>query len=409
LAKINSREYLSSKISVVFNDKFPDGYQNNVKWWGNFSRKRLHSKNDDGTPKLLTMDVDFGNECSLACPTCFRRDDRVDIIEGPYSLSNAEIISYIKQAKNLGLVSIKILGRGEPFQNTEFLPFLREMRDLGIGVGIFTKGAVLGEDFLAEKYNGYHYSIRTGYDLAKKVYELGHAVYLNFTSFNDDIANRMVGGYPTYASVRNKALINLVEAGFNKYQSPFIPTRLSLINAPFSAETLGEVHDIYKWARQRNIYCVSCPTALSGKGLDAHQKESGENYAEFIEKVQIEYSKIYVYAIRSNLISLESFLQDGPHIYAGAHPCHQVAAGFYLQLSGQVVQCPGRICKDTTFAKDIRGKNLKNIWLHSPNGKMAAQGRKYNYHCVARDGISLPKNFYDRVRELTMQELSRQH
>ena len=35
--------------------------------------------------------------------------------------ANKEIYDYIKQAKKLGLKEIKILGRGEPFQNKKFL------------------------------------------------------------------------------------------------------------------------------------------------------------------------------------------------------------------------------------------------------------------------------------------------
>jgi hypothetical protein len=147
----NSKKYLESTIPVKFtingeNVIYPTGHVNNVKYWGNISRENLHSLNSDGTPKLLTMDVDFGDVCSLKCPECFRRDDKVDIITKENQLSEKEIIEYIKQAKTLGLQSVKILGRGEPFQNPNFLGFLQAMTDLDIGVGIFTKGMVLGWD-----------------------------------------------------------------------------------------------------------------------------------------------------------------------------------------------------------------------------------------------------------------------
>ena len=118
----NSKELLSSKIPVIFKDMgngqiFPKGHVNDVRWWGNISRKDLHSCLPDGTAKLLTMDVDIGDECSLRCSHCFRRDTRFDTIKLGKCLTHEEIVNYIKDAKKLGLKEIKILGRGEPFEN----------------------------------------------------------------------------------------------------------------------------------------------------------------------------------------------------------------------------------------------------------------------------------------------------
>lgn len=83
----NSKNFLSEKISPIFFDKgkgkiFPDNYVNNVMWWGNIPREELHSLLPDGTAKLLTMDVDIGDTCSLNCPHCFRRDPRFDTLRG---------------------------------------------------------------------------------------------------------------------------------------------------------------------------------------------------------------------------------------------------------------------------------------------------------------------------------------
>ena len=87
---INKKDAIMSllkNIPVIFPGQFPDGYKNNVKYWGNISREDLHSTLPDGTAKLITLDIDIGDACSLRCPACFRRDDRFDIVNKENKLS----------------------------------------------------------------------------------------------------------------------------------------------------------------------------------------------------------------------------------------------------------------------------------------------------------------------------------
>lgn len=404
---MNSKSHLEQSFPVMFPDKMPAGYINDVLYWGNIPRTELYKTLPDGTPAMQMMDVDFGDVCSLNCPHCFRRDDRNDILKNP--LSDEQIIDYIRQGKELGVKSVKILGRGEPFQNPEFLNFLRTMTDMDIGVCIFTKGTVLGDDNMAVYYNE-KYGIKSARGLADAVKELKTAILLNFMSFDDDISSKMVGNVPGYVEKRNMALQNLVNAEFNEF-IPGTATRLALICAPYTPETVGEVFDIYKFAHERNMYCVACPTTLSGKGIDTfdRQQKSG-HYADFIRKTEQEYAKIYEYAINKGIMGLDDFIHDGPHVYPGAHPCNQTMAGFYLQLSGQVNWCPGRVESDTLCTNDIRSyQNLKDCWIKSPACRRAKQYTNetgpFNCGCIARDKRSLPNDFYEQVKEFTLQRL----
>jgi hypothetical protein len=220
----------------------------------------------------------------------------------------------------------------------------------------------------------------------------------------------MVGNVPGYVEKRNAALHNLADAKYDEF-IPGTPTRLALVCAPYTPETVEELFGIYKFAHERNIYCVACPTTLSGKGLDAfdRQQKSG-HYAEFINKAEQEYAKIYEYAINKGIVSLDDFMRDGPHVYPGAHPCNQTMAGFYLQLSGQVNWCPGRVESDTLCTRNIRNyKNLKECWVESPACRRAKQHTNgsgpFNCGCIARDKRSLPNDFYDQIKDLTMQRL----
>src|SRR3989338_9118445 len=137
------------EIPKKFEEKFPKAYQNKIQHWGFFTQEEL----DANKGKLLMLDIDFRRYCSLSCSSCFRKSSRVD--EGnPEDLSYDELLAVIDEAKGLGLQSIKICGAGEPMQDSRFLPFARDIDKKGIGLAVFTKGQVVGNDEEARRFNG---------------------------------------------------------------------------------------------------------------------------------------------------------------------------------------------------------------------------------------------------------------
>ncbi|MDP6625824.1 MAG: hypothetical protein QGG87_05145 [Nitrospinota bacterium] len=178
---------------------------------------------------------------------------------------------------------------------------------------------------------------------------------------------------------------------------------MAIIPAPVKPENIQEIFNLYTWARKRNIYCVSSPTMISGKGIDELMRE--ENFKSYISELTEIWTQIYIWAIETNLIPLEKFVEDGVSMYPGAHPCNQTAAGFYLNLSGQVNMCPGRVDSETIFSEDIRKDGLKATWMNSANYQRA-QGNGFNYHCPARDGHSVPVNFYDDIQAKVLEALA---
>ncbi|MBU2615765.1 MAG: radical SAM protein [Nanoarchaeota archaeon] len=403
----NSRKRLDS-IEAVFEENFPKEYINNVAHWGNFSKEELHQTNIDGTQKLKHLDIDFGNSCSLRCPHCFRRDSK--FTKGYDNLKEEEIKEYILQAKELGLESVKFLGAGEPFENPRFLGFLEWLKQNGISTSVFTKGHVIGDDNLAKKYNS-QYGINNGKELAKKLKELDVSILLGFNSFDKETQENYVGleksTTKNYVEARDNALERLVEAGLNKYEEGK-PTRLAMISAPAKPENVDELIDIYKWGRKRNIYALTCPSTVSGKGID--ETERVKTHEGYIEKLKSHYVKVYKWNIENGLTNLEEFEREGVSLYPGCHPCTQTAAGMYLTLSGKVVRCPGRADKKSTFTEDIRQEeNLKEVWKKSENykraeGKIKTIEGEMNYHCPARDWVrdngtrALPLDFYQDIK-----------
>jgi len=388
---------LTKEVPMFFPGNFPDEHVNDVKYW-NVSRGDLHSCLPDGTAKILILDAEFGDECGLLCDHCARRDNRVDIVTNP--LTDDETLDYISEAhRDFGLQFVKILGRGEPTQHVRFLENLRAITDMGVGVAVFTKGHVLGCDELASKYNK-HLGINSGKDLIDAIRELKKvSILLGFNSFNKGMQERFVGvdRYPetsllkNFVEFRDRALVNLVRAGFNDYV-PGEATKLAMIAAPCKPENIHEMFALYKWGQRRNIYTLTCPTNICGKGADEFERE--KEFEDYMLELENVWTQFYVWGIRTNLISLDEFNEDGVGLYPCCPGCNQTAAGFYLHLSGQGNLCPGR---KEVFFEDIRKCGLREGWMGSANYQRAKYGKKYNYHCVARDGYSLSPDFYRNV------------
>lgn len=363
-------------IPKKFEGNFPKDFQDTFPYWGFFSREEL----DASKGKLLMLDIDFGRYCSLNCPGCFRRDNAVDDT-GKGDLAYGELMKLIYEAQDLGLQSIKICGVGEPTENSRFLEFLREMTQRDIGAAVFTKGQVLGSDEKAALFNK-RYGIRTAEELCRELYGLKVSIMLGFQSFDTEVQDKMFGK-EGHTLVRNKALENLVNAGFTDAN----PTRLAFCNAPFTKENYDEVFDVYAYARERNIYPISAVLMTSGKQVDNAYLQKYDPSRQ--EKIDL-YARIYSWNIEHGLQSLAQIREEGISCLAGAHPCNQLGAGLYVTAKGNVVGCPGF----TEVEGNIREQSIREIWEKSQNRKRAGT---FNCRCPPKDGITIPNGFYEEV------------
>jgi len=398
---ISEYQMLSSinDIPVNFDQEgFPAEYVNNVIGWG-IPEDELHEKLPDGTYRMVTMDIDFGVKCSLSCPHCFQNNQL------PYKskkqLSWEETIKIIDQGKELGLKYVKIIGAGEPFENTKILDLLIELDKRNIHSAIFTKGHVIGSDELVKKYYGDR-GIFTSEELVEVLFKLKTSILLGFNSFDKKIQNTSVGvgqkhQLSNYVELRNRALLLLIKKGYNDFK-PNTPTRLSLVVAPFKPENIDCVFDIYKWGNLRNIYVAACPTTSSGKGHNELIREERNDFNMYIEKVKNTYIDIYKWALSTNAIKKEDFIKHGVSLYPGGHPCNQVAGGFYIKLDGTAYICPGNDTEKFFISNDVLNTPLKDIWINSPNYELAGQN-KSNFGCLARNDSFFADypNFYNDV------------
>jgi MoaA/NifB/PqqE/SkfB family radical SAM enzyme len=357
--------------------RFPKGYINDIRGWA-FDRSTI----DSNVGRLLTLDVDFGSTCTLNCPSCFRKNNPVDQLTSR-ALGAADLTRIIREAKSLGLRSVKFLGAGDPFENHGFLEFLRILKAEDIIPLIFTKGHVIGDDALVQKHFGY-LGISTGRVLVDALFESGASIMLGFNSFDDQRQAKLVGANIAYVEARNRALALLVARGFSEPN----PTRLALAVNPITKLNIGEAFEIYRWARLRNLYAIVTPTMISGRARKVGTwKAITPTYDELVEL----YTNIYSFNVESGLQTLEQIVREGISAYAGGHPCNQVSTGMYVTLGGTVLSCPG---SDIAIEGNVREQSLRTIWEASRN---RARSGTFNCGCIAKDGKSIPAGLYDDV------------
>ena len=206
---------------------------------------------------------------------------------------------------------------------------------------------------------------------------------LGFHSFDSALQDKVVGKIG-YTEVKNRALENLVRAGFTDTN----PTRLAFCNAPIRRSTYGEAFDIYVYGRERNIHPVTAVLMTSGKQID--KRFLSENDPTDKEKVDL-WTKIYSWNIDHELQTLDQIKQDGISCLPGGHPCNQLNAGLYVTMKGNVVGCPGY----TANQGNIRERNLREIWENSTTRTIA--GGRFNHGCPPKEGITIPEKLYEQV------------
>lgn len=416
LYEINREElsrYYDRLVSPVFEDRFPAGFKLEPADW-HLSREIVERRDvyhqDRYVRPIGTMDVEFLSDriieqakvgelnlsrqypCGLKCPGCFSED--ATYADPSQFLNWREVFDVVDDAKQIGLASLKFLGPGELFQNPDLFKILDAAEERDLPLSIFTKGAELGDDELADYIYG-DQGIHTATELVKRI--SGYScvrILLGFNSFDPIKQDIMVGsngitghyrfregafvkrGVEKYTIKRNRALVNLVTAGFN---TPTTGQRLSLIAAPVGLDQVDEIPAMYIWAARRNIPLVIAPTMESGPkaiGLMRSDMKRDPNHLKLKEM----YLAVYTCAIREGIKTIADIECEGISAYMGTAACNQVANGVFLRLNGQVQMCPGTVTDPTVFG-NIRHESLVDIWRNCSSYQL---GRLSNNWCKAK-------------------------
>ncbi|MEO8637857.1 MAG: SPASM domain-containing protein [Candidatus Taylorbacteria bacterium] len=331
--------------------------------------------------KIFTLNY----PCPHKCPGCFNEAE----LHNPI-MTLKEVWKVVDDAIELGLESVKFLGPGELLANPQLFQILDGFRDRGIVVGIFTKGAIMGNDALAHHYHGI-----SSKELVKKLVSYPNVTFLvGGRSFDPHFENlfiprneRQINEKFDYHAARGIALERLCEAGMN---ADLTKPRLAIICSPVTSQNLSCVAEIYKWGAERNIPVYLPPTMVSGKGHKLVRKASEKKFEDDYIRLAVE---VYLWAIDRGVMTHEQFLEEGPHPYIGVAPCNQLTHGLYIHYDGTVQRCPGNDTPDFVVHPNVRTAPLREIWKNSKNYAI----NQFNNGCV-KDGVSLPKRFYGEVK-----------
>ena len=364
----------------------------------------------DGQPikKMLTLDInipesDFAGlvndtpigkvqsvfrenyPCPHACPGCFNQATVRNSI-----MTLDEVINIVDQAIKLGLESVKFLGPGELLANPRLFEILDMFRERNLVMGIFTKGAILGSDVLAQKYHGCDAS-----ELVQKIISYDNVTFLvGGCSFDPAIENRYI---PTrdpelrdkfnYHASRNRAIKMLCEAGMNSNPEK---QRLAIISSPVTTNTVGGSLELFQWATERNIPNYITTSMVSGMGHGLVRKQQLDFEAKYL-KLAVD---IYKYLFNKGIMDMERLKRESVSSYIGTNPCNQLTHGLYIHYDGEVWRCPGNDTPDFIAHHNVREASLLEIWKNSRNYNI----NQFNNGCV-KDGVSIPSGFYSEVLE----------
>jgi MoaA/NifB/PqqE/SkfB family radical SAM enzyme len=363
----------------------PSDFENYVDGW-NASDAVLRDANEHG--RLLYINLDLGSGCTLNCPHCFTMDGEIDSRgrdSMPYNLLKERIL----EAKELGLVAVRILGRGEPTEwvatnrsietGGDFLDFIEFLSQHQIVPVVFTRGQVIGNDADALRFYKSTRRISSGLDLLNLLHRTRCSVFLGFSSIFSDINNEMVGrgqqaDYDTWCRTAFKRCIQM---GFNTPN----PTRLA-VESPITTLNIVEMPVRYVLFQLLNISPCSNVYMATGRmrALGLERISDPDQHA-FVAV----YAAITHFARRLGITG-----RIGP--YPGTKECHDVSNGLYLTLNGDVYPCPGYESIQTILGS-ARDHTIKSIWQNNP------LGRHPQSICPPKTGIHFPPSFGRTVEE----------
>jgi MoaA/NifB/PqqE/SkfB family radical SAM enzyme len=341
----------SDAITAKFGNYFFDG----ILGW-QFPDEVIMDYNGQG--KLLTMDLDVPSSCKLNCVYCFAKEDAYyRPMAGQKPLSFRQIMSVIKEAKQLGLKSIKIVGFGESLDNPAIFDFLEFTAKEDVVVVIFTSLYTLGE----KRFGGNKRSV------VDFLYNRRISLMVKYHTLDRKKDDRIVG-MRGYAKERDENLCLLLRHGGFNNQSP---TRLGIecVIAQQNVEELAAIYEYFKIFR--NVHTDIDPPIPVGRTSTREKWEQfGLNQVELVKLFRI------IYGINKR----HSLPFKGVSPFMGNPSCSQLPNGLYLTLSGKVVSCCGG---DEEYG-DIHDYSLRELFIRNPYRLNRCYSLKSHHDCPYR-------------------------
>ena len=326
--------------------------RNTIKGW-DFGEEAIAKSVDEKI--MLNPSLDLTNACNLNCPYCYieekgsKRKNRRE-----NELSIEETCKVIKEFKKLGAETVNIVGAGEPTIDPYFKEVVNCIHDNEMTSVLFTNGIAF------ESHN----------DLIEFCYMKDVSVVLKYNS-QSELIQDLVCGRMGYSKKRDRALLSLVDVGFND----MVPTRLGLNTMVFKGN-IEEIPALHKWCRDNNIYPMAGEYIPSGRTEDGNfigyeslkdfGSEEGMEISSLLMPISGQERDLLLKTICEIDKSLE-IKRSEVFAYYGGGVCTQTL-GVYVDIQGDIWPCVAKMWKkDSQWIKvplgNIReGSNISDIW-----------------------------------------------
>lgn len=343
------------------------------------------AKTEEERRRVLVGRV-YGN-CRLNCKGCYAKQD--DLFRGQKLIYPDRILDLIEEfVRELGTRAVKYLGPTEFFRDPDVFKYLDRFERMGIVLGVFAKDPMFGDDAEVETLFGSQ-GIRTADVLVEKLASYRCLrILFNFRSFDDETSNDLVrGGYAgksdyagDYKSVQNLSVGRLYEYFAKREFDRGLSSRLLILNAPVTPETVGEASEIFRYFTDRGLPVISTSSMRSGCGAGIY---AGAD-ERFLEELARFYAEAMRLSVERGSVAAEYFESNGPSPYAGMMHCFQLCNGLLIRETGQLLRCPGADHAgwlDRISPEELLRNGIAWAWPHTMNHDEPA---RLNVGCLAK-------------------------
>ena len=280
-----------------------------------FSAKEL--KECANGKKLLGIGLELTRKCNLKCIYCYAEAGK----PLPAELEFNEILDVVNQALALGVKKIGIIGGGEPL----IYPMLRRLMEVICSSGqakvsVFTNGTLMSAEW------------------ASFFFDQGISIVQKLNSLNETVQDFLTGKRGTYEAIM-RSLDWLFAAGYPAGQANLT------IETVVLPENIGEIPEIWRWARKRGITPMVERVTPQGRAAKLPNLCSANELRRLFEKLS---------AIDESEFSIS--WQPRPPI-AGVKGCRHHLYALYVCSDGVIQPCSGV----TLAIGSIREQKLASI------------------------------------------------
>jgi radical SAM protein with 4Fe4S-binding SPASM domain len=179
--------------------------------------------------RLMAIRLETSRACNLRCRYCYAESDSKLANEIEYEV----LTDIVRQAKELGVHSVVVIGGGEPTIYPKFRELVSLIHSLDIIPMIFTN------------------TITMSRELAEFLYENNASVMGKLDSLRPEVQDFLCGRKGAFSKIQ-RGLKNLIEAGFTRVDDPHrLRLGVSFVNCILNLE---ETPDIWHYCRKNNIF-----------------------------------------------------------------------------------------------------------------------------------------------------------